>query len=461
MKKRRRPAKPKHCGSILAALLFTLLCGALCLTLLTHSIGHQRIMAIRRGHAAALLGLEDHLGLEIHHIFDTLNLADLNSFDDPVQELFSKDTFPDRTSGPARLRHDFRIFRSTTGGLERIKAFARIFATQIRGPYTMEAEIQGTFLAGSIPTQIIPFLLKAEVTAGISSRDWLHSQGVQVASTVVPLVKPEDFNLDLKRLTQRSLDLGDLELTWSEIRRKLGLPALEAPPPDGIYLVRDPECVHAILVQGDLDQLEFSSYPAYQCIRLTRGNTTLHMEYEPKGTIIDCWIPDPLSTTVFAECIVINGNCRSVATCRDQDENAKAFHPDSHILLLASGRVTVTSSLEREGLGIRRIPAPGISIVCGKSGALNAGGEGIQLSGPDGIALDASLITTGVLSNGDGAVQVNGSICAGGLDNTGEIKFTFVPGGQPLLQNLTVHNLRMIQGIQVLRIEEVRQDDNE
>lgn len=446
-------------GNILAAMLFVLLCGALCMTLLTHSIGHHRIMKIRRTRVAGLAELHDQLSLEIHQVFDTLNHVDLTSLEDPAAELFSLQTFPDRTSGSTRLQHFFSHENTSLGNLERLHAHARILATQSKGPYCMVGEIQSTFLQGAIPIQHIPLLLKAEVPAGQSAREWLSTRGVRLPGTVVPTLKAGGFDLELKRLIQRALDLGDLELTWSEVRRRLGLEVTEAPPPPGIYLVRDRERIHAILVQGDLNELKFSSHTGYQRIELTRGTRIYAMEYEPEGTILDCWIPDPLSTTVFSECIVVNGNCLSVATRHEPGEELHAFHPESHITLLVSGKVTVTSSLEREGLGVRRIPAPGISIVCGKSGAINAGDQGIHLSAGDHSVLDAALISTHELKNGKGSIRINGSICAENLDNSGEITFNFAKGQQGLLEELAVHNMRLIQSIKLLRIEEVRRDD--
>ncbi|MBN1197460.1 MAG: hypothetical protein JXA62_08650 [Candidatus Aminicenantes bacterium] len=446
-------------GNILAAMLFVLLCGALCMTLLTHSIGHHRIMKIRRMRAAGLAELQDQLSLEIHRVFDTLNHVDLYSLEDPAVELFSLQTFPDHTSGSARLQHFFSHENTSIGNMDRIQVRLRVLAAQIKGRYCMEGEIQSTFLQGAVPIQHIPLLLQAHVPAGRSAREWLSTQGVRLPGTVVPTLKAGGFDLELKRLVQRALDLGNLELTWSEVRRRLGLEVTEAPPPPGIYLVRDSECIHAVLVQGDLNKLEFSSHPGYQYIKMTQGTNTYILEYEPEGTILDCWIPDPLSTTVFSECIVINGNCYSVATRQEPGKEIRAFHPDSRITLLVSGQVTVTSSLEREGLGVRRIPSPGISIVCGKTGAINAGDQGIQLSTGNHSVLDAALISAHDLTNSENSVHINGNICAGNLDNSGEITFTFARGQQDLLEELTARNIRLIQSIKLLRIEEVRRDE--
>jgi len=446
-------------GNILAALLFVLLCGALCMTLLTHTIGHHHIMKIRRTRVAALAELQDQLCLESHQIFHTLNRVDLDALDEPAIELFSLQTFPDRVTGPVHLQHIFSQEKSTLGNMERTQAHVRILATQSKGPYCMEGEVSSTFLEGAVPTQHIPLLLKAEVPAGISSREFLASQGVRLPNTVVPKVKAGGFDLELKRLIQRALDLGNLQLTWSEIRRRLGMEVTEAPPPPGVYLVQDSEHVHAVLVQGDLDELAFSSHGGYQRVQMSQGSDTYTMEYEPEGAILDCWISDPISTCVFSECIVINGNCLSVATRHEPGKELRAFHADSRITLLVSGQVTVTSSLEKEGLGVRRIPSPGISIVCGKNGVVNAGDQDIRLSAGDHSVLDASLITAHEVKNGKGSVRINGSICAGGLDNSGEIELAFVQGRQEVLEELSVRNLRLIHNIKLLRIEEVRRDD--
>lgn len=451
----------KRRGNILAALLLTMLCGTLCMTLLTHTIGHQRIMQIRRSRAIALAELSDSLNLETHQMFQTLNQADLHSLQNPAKILFSPQTFPDHDSDSVRFSHCFSIHFHANGNLKTSFARDRILCRQQEGPFAMEAEIGCTFLRGAVPVQRIPLLLKAEIPDEITTRSWLRSMGVEISSGAVPVVQPEGFDLNLKSLAQHALDLGDLELTWAEIRRRLNLPVMDTPLPPGVYLVRDPQRVHAVLVQGDLDKLEFAGYPAYQLIRLTRGHDTYQLEYSPGGGILDCWISDSLTAAEFSESVVINGDCRSVQVLSETGTPPPAFHCDSRILLLVSGKVCIDSSLKRDELGVRKISAPGLSIVCGKSGVFQAGTQGIHITAKDNVILDAGLITSGVLINSAGSLNVNGGVCAADLENAGRMQVTPVAGDHPILGNLTVQNLNMIESIRLLRIEEVPRDDME
>ena len=446
-------------GNILAALMFTLLCGALCMTLLTHSISSHKIMSIRRARRDAINELENHLTLEVHDVFHKLNRTDPQFIDNPTIDLLSHESFPDHCSDATCIQHNFNVQQSTICSMKKTYIHDRILASRTYDSFALEAEVSATILDGRVPFQLIPFLIQADLPENVTPRQWLDSQGVKLPGELVPVIRSEDMGLNLKSAAQQALDLGGLELTWREIRGRLGVPISDEPLPGGIYLVPGTDRIHAILVQGDLDQLEFSSHPGYQRIRLDHQGREYFMEYEPEGTILDCWVSGSLSRKTFAENIVINGNCLSVSTNRDQGDEGKAFHPDSRITLLVSGSVTITSSLEKESMGIRRIPSPGISIVSGKSGAISGGGSGIDISGTETITLDAAVISSGVIRNGRGEVRINGSLGVGGIDNQGEITLTFSPGDQPVLRELSAGNLCLIQGIHLLRMEEVFRDD--
>lgn len=446
-------------GNILAALMFTLLCGALCMTLLTHSISSNRIMSIRRARRTSLIELENRLSLEIHNIFHALNRIAPTSSDNSTSDLFSHENFPDHCSDETCIQHDFDISRSAIGGMEKTLARDRILATRTCDSYAMEAEIRSTILDGRVPFQLIPFLLKAELPSGEMPRHWLNSMGVNLPGELVPVIRSENTALDLKSVTRLALDLGGLELTWKEIRGRLGFPISDEPLPGGVYIIPSPDCIHAILVQGDLNRLVFSSHQGYQRILMDHQGQEYAMEYEPEGTILDCWVSGSLSRITFSENIVINGDCLSVSTGQNQGEESKAFHPDSRLTLLVSGDVTITSSLEKDSLGIRKIPSPGISIITGKSGVISNGGNDISLTGTDRITLDAAMITNGVLRNEKSKVTINGSLCAGGLDNQGNITMSFSPGEQSILRELSAENIHLIQGIHLVRIEEVYRDD--
>ena len=447
--------KTRMRGNILVALLFVMLFATLSITLLTHSIGHQRIMRIRTLRSRALSSVRDDLNMEMHHVFSTTNHMDLSALVQPSRGIFSTENFPSRQTNMTDLAHDFTFRDSSCAGMEHHDVIDRIRATARHDPYEMEGEIQCRILSGAIPLRLVPIFLTGELPASTSAREWLWHRNVSVDGSTVPIVRETPITLDIKRIAINALHLEGTDLTWSEIRSRLGLPIMEAPPPPGVYLLRDLERIDAILVQGDLTKLGFCRTDAGQAIHLEQGGHTYVLEYEPEGTVVDCWDMAPISTTVFSECIVVNGNCPRISTIQDKEKPGKAFHPDSDIVLLVTGESAITSSLESDHLGIRHTSPPGLTLICGKSGILDQGESGITVDSGEDVTLDTSLITSGIISTSKESVNIHGTLCAGTLENKGKVSVEYAAGENRLLDDLLTHHLCLVQRIFLSRIEEV------
>lgn len=241
--------------------------------------------------------------------------------------------------------------------------------------------------------------------------------------------------MDVVAMVAEALNIPVNEiLMWRDIRAKLGLPLLDEPIPQGIYMIVEGNFVRALFIQGDVEQLTFSiatsSEPAIQEIRLLMAAQSYLLRYKPKEKYMESWDPGISREAVFGEKIIVNGNILSVLQQGDA-----AFSAYANILLLVSGRTVLSSGLRTQAyhLNVGEIQltsltlATGLEQLYGMEGGLKDPALLIDSTGE--IEVEASIICNGTAINNSNQLKLTGSLYCQNLENNGNMEIIHAQSG--------------------------------
>ncbi len=436
--KSRTKSNKKSTGNILLAVIFMLLIFFGGATLLSFTITHSRIIGARTKKIVETGSMVQSLIYHLHHFRNNVFAAQMQNYQAPESQFFNASRFPPQvTSDNLQIVPAFRYFDTLLSGYKKTRVYATfdVFSTStFRGHqshYQVKSEVTIDILSGQIPITFFPLFLATQ--PGIPSQDFLEENHI-VDNSAAP-IEPGNIEaqVDVVSMAAEALNIptnpNNKILMWRDIRAKLGLPLLDEPIPQGIYLIVEGTFVRAVFIQGDVEQLTFtissSSVPHIQEIRFVIKSQTYLLRYKPKEKYFVCWNPIIARDAVFGEKIMVNGAIQSVI-----QEGDAAFSGYANIMLLVSGRTIISSDLRTEAyhLNVGEIKLTSLTLATGleQLWGMEAGlhDPALEVNSAEEIDVEASVICAGKFTNNSPQLNLSGSLYCETIENNGEIKIT-------------------------------------
>jgi hypothetical protein len=437
-------------GHIILALLFMLLLAATGLALLTNTGIHVQIIAARRNKWLEASRLEQALLLDLHRYREKLAATDMNAFQAPENEFFNKTVFPELDDDGQVSCHQFSFCTLRRGDDYRVIRIFDLMRTSQHGSRLRYAGRSGVELfMGSIPAGEFGMLVKQE---SMQTPDaFLAGRGVEYAGAQLPQVGKFTVNSETELLLSEALQLPCRFPDWRRIREKFNLEPSDLPVPPGVYLVQTGKEIVAIFVQGDLEKLEFMAGNGWQSIAFRQEGRRCELRYQP-GLGSAVWSGlENVGGFLFAEKIIVHGNVWDI-----EQVGAAAFLSASRIELLACGRMVVSSGLESENLALGKEKLPGLLLMTSNhdffSGA--EGNADIVFTAVGTKTVQAQVVAAGTLVNGDGRVEITGSLFAGDIRNSGRLRVDAAAGEFSFSRYVRLPDFKFLKNFRVHFIEE-------
>lgn len=437
-------------GNIVISLLFVLLLSVSGLALLTHSDLHVKIIAARKGKWQAAAVLERELLLNLHRYREKLAIADMNAFHAPENDFFNQATFPDQTAGGCQSQNHFSRYTLRSGeDFCEIRIINRIEVKKIGSRLLAAGQAGVDLLKGNIPAGEFGLAVNKEIVE--TPAVYLESRGVEYPGGQLPLIGKLAATSATGRLLAETLRLGITVPDWRWIREKFNLEPSDAPVPPGIYLVQDEGAVAAVFIQGDLQKLEFGAGGGWQAVTFQQDDRRSELRYQPGLESLAWSGPEAVAGQAFAEKIIVHGNVWDI-----EQAGAAAFLDASRIQLLASGCLVVRSELVSENLVLRKEKIPGLLLMTSgrdffSNEAVNAD---IVLDMTGEKTVQAQVLTTGSLINGNGSIEISGGLYAGDIQNSGRLQVDGSAGRFSFSNYLSLPDFKFLKNFRVHFVEE-------
>lgn len=306
-------------------------------------------------------------------------------------------------------------------------------------------------MAGRIPLSAFPFLLSGEnaprqaaellASGGIALAPPENGGGPLAAAATETRLLSSDVSLQLAETLRIKIFSPD-GLTIAELRRALGLPLVNEPVPDGVYLAVNDAGLGGVFVQGDVEEMILAAEGGRQHIQFRLEEGTWRLWFNPAEHRTEFLAPEEIRAFDRSPLpiIMVNGGIASLAggIVDELGTLAPAAGTDSPSILagvsltiVSSGETVITSHLIQEGVrwtdGIPYLKdataqlflqASGADFV---SGAETNGRIRIGEAAPVDLHLQASLAARdGIIVEGkDRTVTVSGGLQTTDLDVEG------------------------------------------
>ena len=281
----------------------------------------------------------------------------------------------------------------------------------------------------------------------IRSEDWgTRRAGIEVLASLDPQTQ-EAIPVLIRAL--RDADWRVRGCAASALAR-MGQEAKEAIP-DLIHLLVEDDVLKCIFIQGDVEQLIFSTQENIQNILVVKKGFPYGYHFKP-GENYFVYRNYENEELLFKEKIVVNGNILSL-----EQEGVAAFTEEANITLFCSGHVTIRSSLETQNLNLKKIKSTNFTMVCSCEKLFNSEElkPGITVDTEDDTVIQASIITDGKLTNKSPTLEVQGSIFCKDLKNKGVIGVTHLDSKSDSVTFFRTTDFKYINRFYVSAIEEV------
>jgi hypothetical protein len=443
-------------GSIILALLFTLLLAASGLALLTQTGDHQRIVAARKQRRLEAMALEQALVLGLHRLRARLAACDLNASPEPESDLFNEDRFPPRSEAGYRLSHSFSHFVLRDEGTFRVSRILDLIGCRREGDARSEGAARAGFdlVSGDIPAG--EFGIRVAQKNETNPDAFLSGRGVRYGGAQVPQVGDQPASADINGLLSAALGIAAPD--WRSIRQRLGLEPSAEPVAPGVYLAREAGEVRAVFVEGDLQGLAFAAVGGWQSIAFGYDGRRLELRYRPgEASLTWSGVEGPeVAGSRFGQKIVVHGTVREV-----RQEGAAAFLPETRLELLANGSLVVRSGLARDALALGEARLPGILLMTAAGDFFN-GAEvdaDVVIDASGAAFIDAQVLSAGSLVNEGGDVTIAGRLFAGDIANRGTVRIGAAAGGFAFDDRVLVRGFKFLKDFRVHFIEEGRDEE--
>jgi hypothetical protein len=334
--------------------------------------------------------------------------------------------------------------------------------------------------AGRVPLSAFPFLLAGE-SAPERAAELLAENDVVLASpeagggrlaaaaTETVLIS-SDVSPQLAETLKMKVFSPD-GLTIYELRQALGLPLVNEPVPDGVYLVVDDAGLGGVFVQGDVEEMILAADCGRQYIQFRLEEGTWRLWFNPSEYETEFLTPEGIRAFDRRPLpiVMVNGGIASLGggivdglgnLTLAPGTDAPSILAGVSLTIVSSGETVITSHLIQEGVrwtdGIPYLKdstaqlflyASGSDFL---SGAETNGRIRIAAAAPDDLHLQASLTARdGILIEGEGrTVTVSGGLQTTNLETEGSL-INVRPDGR-LLSDLQSPNLAPRSALPVL-----------
>ena len=301
-------------------------------------------------------------------------------------------------------------------------------------------------LAGRIPLASFPFLLAGAAGNGFIA-DLLDRQKLVLAAcrrkdlTPRNLVTPRLLSpRDASPLLARALNIKLLEpgrIGRALLRRSLGLEMIDAPIPEGVYLIRNDAGPGGVFVQGDLDRMLMAADGGRQYLQFESTGSVWKIKFGPlSGT--EFFTPTGIQTDIHPPLgiVLVNGSVASLGAATlgvdgnllpVRDGETPCLQDGLALTIVSAEEVTIGSSLLHEGVrwseGVPYLAAKQSQLVVYASGSdLIDGTEKsgrilIDPAAPPEIKIQATLTAADnfEIAGGPKTIVVTGGVQASGL----------------------------------------------
>lgn len=452
-------------GFIAVSLSIILFMSLMGLMLLTYCFTHTKIVRSRSFKIKETDCLYQDLVCYLHNFRERILTDDIQGNGAPETGYFNGDVFSGTLLNPHNghtVTHSFTWLDFPLGTYKRTRVTARLHAYSASGrhPYHLLSGVHIGVLSGDIPLPLFSFVV--DTTPPVPTKTFFEEKkvsggdGKKVAEDIDKKENITGFLVDTLRLS------GNV-LTWREIREKLGLPTSDEPVPEGIHLLTEDGVLHAMVIQGDVEKIIFSTGSGgaadpVQKIRIIKETVSHEISYRPGDPFLQCWDTSVVQETYFGEKITVNGNVWSIS-----QEGDAAFLDTSAITLTISGQAVIRSSLQTRNLELKEMELTNLTLACGKEDLFNGGGDaGVVVDAPEEeVDVHASVITEGKFTNHSQQLNLSGSVSCGQLENNGSIDIRRTPrSANPAVSPyFQVLGFCIIDDVSVTYIQEVSDED--
>jgi hypothetical protein len=270
------------------------------------------------------------------------------------------------TACPVVRAEDRGEFISVTYGI-RIDAEGSLTGFKPKRPSRCSASLEA--LAGRLPLPCIPLFLNKEMAPGeeetfmsangISFRTAPGTRPPRLQTEGAPLI-PKDALPQLAKALKIDLFRPE-DLDNATLRRALGLEPVNAPVPDGVYLIRDDLGLGGVFVQGNLMEMVAAIDGDFQVIRfvMEAGGWTLRFSPSLGRTVFETPAGASSFDLVPAGVICVNGAVASLGggvvdpsgeVVMITAEPVPSILTGVSLTLVSSDRVTISSHLFSQGV---------------------------------------------------------------------------------------------------------------
>ena len=442
----------KSNGNIIISILFVLLISFLGLSLLNFSIFHTWIRGARTQKISETGRMHQELIFYLHHFREEIFGKNIRDFHQPEIDYFNNEYFPNIKSSNDNnimINNSFTHRTIQKEYFKKIRVTDTIDLSSVKNNYGIKSGVFIDIVSGEIPLTFFPFFLNK--TIDVPGDTFMKQNNVINRSTKNMVVDDMEVEWKSSEYISGSLDIKGKALSWAAIREKFGFEVCEEPIPDGIHLLKEDDVLKCIFIQGDVEQLIFSTQESIQNILVVKKSFPHGYHYKPGENYFVYWNKKN-EELLFKEKIVVNGNILSM-----EQEGSAAFTGEANITLFCSGNITIRSSLETQNLNLKKIKSTNFTMACSSENLFT--GEdlkpGITVDTQDDTVIQASIITDGKLTNKSPKLEVQGSIFCKDLQNEGVIEVTHLNSKSDSETFFRTTDFKYINRFYVTAIEEV------
>lgn len=411
-----RELSKKKEGILIVSVLFVILLSFIGLTLLTHSISHTKIQKARQNKTAVINHMTQKLIFYLHHLREKVFEVDLNIYPSPENDYFNRNFFPDFKKNPIVISNSFfhhtekKLLFNKTRISDSIQAISKV------NNYQLQAGVLIDILSGKIPLDFFPLFLNKKIED--SQGAFLDSKGIIIEGSKNFIVSDTPVEFHISDFLIDSLKISGEILNWENIRKKFGLEIKDEPIEKGIYFIVEEDTLESIFIQDDLQRMIFSAENGLQVIQFYIAGELFELSYTPDRGGFFYWDNQIKNDSFFKEKIVINGNVWSL-----EQKNDYAFHEDSNLTLLVSGKTIIRTDLRAEHIDIKKVNIPRLTLINSNNSLFNSTDQSEVIIGTQGKTItEVNLIVNGSFSNQCTELEVHGNIFSKELNNKGMIK---------------------------------------
>lgn len=332
-------------------------------------------------------------------------------------------------------------------------------------------EIGLSVMAGRVPLSAFPFLLSgenaSENAAGLLADDSVVLVPPEAGGGRLPAAATETalITSDVAPQLAETLRIKILSpdgLTIYELRQALGLPLINEPVPDGVYLIVNDAGLGGVFVQGDVEEMILAADGGRQYIQFRLEEGTWRLWFNPSKYETEFRTPEEIRGYGRSPLpiVMVNGGIASLGGGIVDGLGNLALYPGSDspsilagvsLTIVSSGETVITSHLIQEGVHwqdgvpyLKDSTAQLFLFASGSdffSGTETSGRIKIGAGALEDLQLQASLTARdGILVEGAGrTITVSGGLQTTNLDVNGS-RLEIRPDGR-LLSDLQAPNL--------------------